>query len=98
MTNEQLAILLIQQKNQLQREIDDLNTELVEHDMEQHRERRHDMPGDAPCNNSWLLPCMDQDHYRFFPNGNVVCLDGLRSLVGELDAHIAMLRPEGRET
>lgn len=91
MTNEQTAILLTQYRDRLQREVDTLEGVLIEADMEQYKERRHVAERTAEC---MFGACTNEDHYAMVPTGAVICVDDLRTLVAELDEHIAMLRPQ----
>lgn len=104
MTNEQLAILLMQLRTRIGMEIDSLEQVLIEVGMTQYQDRSHSASDDSTCNYAYNLgffghgPCVNEDHYTSTPNGTVVCLDDLRAIVLDLDEQIALLRPQAEQT
>jgi hypothetical protein len=97
MTNEQLAILLMQLRDRLATEINSLEVVLRGTDLDQYWDRRHTGTVGETCRGPLLSlggSCTNEDHYTREMNGSIVCLDDLKRVVDDLDTQISMLRGE----
>lgn len=97
MTNEQLVILLMQQRDRLITEIAILEAVLRDTTLGQYTDRRHVADfGDTCVHNTGFMggttQCLNDDHYAQMPNGSVICLDDLKRVGDDLETYIEVLQ------